>query len=290
MISVVIPLYNKELIIERSLQSVLSQNFDDFEVVVVNDGSTDRSAEIVKSINDSRITLVEQENGGPSRARNTGVKHAKGDWILFLDADDEMLPGALNHFSILILEHPQMFFFACNYNTSYSNYEKASLDDDIVVDNPFKAHFHDLILPRTGSAVYSRELVFSCMFDESIRRYEDLDGLFRMYAKTKVHVSPMTVLKVNMEYSSASRARKSIKEDFLGHVDMRGKCFWERMCLYKLFIEERTLYPEETRQLYPDLYKRYDMFFLYKLVGWIKKYPFVWNLYLRVIGLSQFAK
>ena len=99
MISVIIPLYNKEPIIERSLQSVLSQDYDDFEVVVVNDGSTDRSADIVRSINDPRIRLIEQENGGPSKARNTGTKSARGEWILFLDADDELLPGALNYFS-----------------------------------------------------------------------------------------------------------------------------------------------------------------------------------------------
>ena len=105
MISVVIPLYNKEPIIEKSIRSVLSQDYDDFEVVVVNDGSTDRSAEIVKNIDDSRVCLIEQENGGPSKARNTGVRNAKGEWIVFLDADDEFLPGALNYFSALINLH-----------------------------------------------------------------------------------------------------------------------------------------------------------------------------------------
>lgn len=111
MISVIIPLYNKEPIIERSLQSVLSQDYDDFEVVVVNDGSTDRSADIVRSINDPRIRLIEQENGGPSKARNTGVKNAKGEWILFLDADDEMLPGALEFFSKKIQNHTDVDMF-----------------------------------------------------------------------------------------------------------------------------------------------------------------------------------
>jgi cellulose synthase/poly-beta-1,6-N-acetylglucosamine synthase-like glycosyltransferase len=67
MISVIIPLYNKGPIIEQSLQSVLSQDYDDFEVIVVNDGSTDKSAEIDKSIKDSRINLIEQKNGGHLR-------------------------------------------------------------------------------------------------------------------------------------------------------------------------------------------------------------------------------
>ena len=90
MISVVIPLYNKEASIKQALMSVLSQSYQEFEVVIVDDGSTDNSVAKVEEIQDSRIRLIRQENGGPSKARNTGVKNAKGEWILFLDADDEL--------------------------------------------------------------------------------------------------------------------------------------------------------------------------------------------------------
>lgn len=83
MISVIIPLYNKEPIIERSLQSVLSQDYDDFEVVVVNDGSTDRSADIVRNINDPRIRLIEQENGGDNLIITDGKnKNALGGFTV----------------------------------------------------------------------------------------------------------------------------------------------------------------------------------------------------------------
>ena len=84
MISVVIPLYNKEASIAQSLKSVLSQEHDDFEVVIVDDGSTDGSVGVVGAINDSRIQLIKQKNGGPSKARNTGVKNAKGSGYCFL--------------------------------------------------------------------------------------------------------------------------------------------------------------------------------------------------------------
>ena len=89
MISVVIPLYNKEKQIKRTLQSVLTQTFQDFEIVIVNDGSTDNSTIEVEKIKDSRIRLIHQENAGVSAARNKGIEEAKYELIAFLDADDE---------------------------------------------------------------------------------------------------------------------------------------------------------------------------------------------------------
>ncbi|MQN34111.1 glycosyltransferase family 2 protein [Prevotella copri] len=79
MISVVIPLYNKEKQIAKTLQTVLNQTYQNFEIVIVNDGSTDGSVEEVLRISDSRIRLVNQENGGVSAARNRGIDEAKGE-------------------------------------------------------------------------------------------------------------------------------------------------------------------------------------------------------------------
>ncbi len=88
MFSVVIPLYNKEKRVKNTIESVLNQTFQDFEVIVVNDGSTDNSLEVVKSFNDERIRIINQKNSGVSSARNRGIKEAKYEWIAFLDADD----------------------------------------------------------------------------------------------------------------------------------------------------------------------------------------------------------
>jgi len=90
MFSVVIPLYNKAHTIERALKSVLSQTFQDFEIIIVNDGSTDNGVELVKKLtNDNRIKVIDQENQGVSVARNKGVVESKYDYIAFLDGDDE---------------------------------------------------------------------------------------------------------------------------------------------------------------------------------------------------------
>ncbi|WP_209402393.1 glycosyltransferase family 2 protein [Pseudozobellia sp. WGM2] len=96
MFSVVIPLYNKAHTISRTLQTVLNQTYTNFEVVVVNDGSTDKGVTVIQEFsNDPRIRIVEQENKGVSVARNRGVEESKYDYIAFLDGDDEWVPTYL---------------------------------------------------------------------------------------------------------------------------------------------------------------------------------------------------
>ena len=115
MISVVIPLYNKEKQIAHTLQSVFNQTFQDFEVVIVDDGSTDGSVVEVEKFSDSRIRLIHQKNAGVSAARNRGIEEAKGDLIAFLDADDEWKPEYLATQYHLSQKYPDCSVFACNY-------------------------------------------------------------------------------------------------------------------------------------------------------------------------------
>ena len=87
-ISVIMPCYNRADLIRKSISSVLDQTYKDFELIVVDDGSTDNSLKVIGSIKDSRIKVISQENKGPSAARNTGIKNARGKYIAFLDSDD----------------------------------------------------------------------------------------------------------------------------------------------------------------------------------------------------------
>tara|TARA_B100000965_G_scaffold399772_1_gene420382 strand:- start:37749 stop:38765 length:1017 start_codon:yes stop_codon:yes gene_type:complete len=107
-ISVVIPAYNREDVIERAIQSLLAQQCDvPFEVVVVNDGSTDHTAEVVRDITDPKLRLVNQENQGASAARIHGVTVSRGDYIAFLDSDDVAEPHYLQCLYEALVAHPE---------------------------------------------------------------------------------------------------------------------------------------------------------------------------------------
>ena len=94
-VSVVMSVFNAENYLKEAIESILNQSFSDFEFIIVNDGSTDRSLEIIKSYTDNRIILIDQKNGGAANARNTGIKKAKGKYIAVLDADDIAKPQRL---------------------------------------------------------------------------------------------------------------------------------------------------------------------------------------------------
>lgn len=94
--SIVIPLYNRAALVTRVVNSCLSQGFSDFEIIVVDDGSQDGSCQAVEAIHDTRVILLRHNfNRGVCPARNTGIAHARGEWILPIDSDDELIPGVL---------------------------------------------------------------------------------------------------------------------------------------------------------------------------------------------------
>ncbi len=114
MFSIVIPLYNKAQTIENTLASVLNQKLQEFEVVIVNDGSTDNGVSVVSSFtSDPRVRILDQENQGVSAARNQGVKCARYDFIAFLDGDDEWLPDYLATMRTAIEKFPIAGMYCC---------------------------------------------------------------------------------------------------------------------------------------------------------------------------------
>lgn len=113
-ISIVIPLYNKAHTIVKTLNTVFAQTYQYFEVIIVNDGSTDESIKVIHdNFNDSRIRIFHQTNLGVSAARNRGVDESRGKYIAFLDGDDEWHPNYLTTMSLLINQNPNAGLFLC---------------------------------------------------------------------------------------------------------------------------------------------------------------------------------
>lgn len=107
-VSVIIPVYNCENFIEETVRSVLAQTYQDFEIIVVDDGSKDRTGEIIRNIKDSRVVYIRQENAGVSKARNNGIQSSKGEYIALLDHDDLWLPEKLEKQIPLLENNPEL--------------------------------------------------------------------------------------------------------------------------------------------------------------------------------------
>jgi glycosyltransferase involved in cell wall biosynthesis len=111
-VSVIIPAYNQAHYLSAAVHSVLTQTHDQLEVIVVDDGSTDRTRDVVERISDPRVRYVHQQNAGLSAARNTGIRHARGDFLSYLDSDDLFLPDKLRVLLGAFDQNPALGFAA----------------------------------------------------------------------------------------------------------------------------------------------------------------------------------
>lgn len=196
--SVVIPLYNKANHIQRAIDSVLNQSIQDFECIVVNDGSTDDSEEAVKNYKDERVKLINQENGGPAAARNRGIKEAKGDFIAFLDADDEWEVEFLNIISGLIAIYPNAGVFATALRAKEKNGQLSAYSYKILPPHPWSgiisSYFECIsneVYPLSSSTTCIKKDRFSIIgeFDCSLRVGQDVDMWIRAALNNKIAFS-----------------------------------------------------------------------------------------------------
>lgn len=185
MFSIVIPLYNKELSVERSIRSVLDQTFKDFELIIVNDGSTDRSFSVVSEIDDARIRIHQQENAGVSVARNRGVELAQYKYVAFMDADDEWLPTFLERMVSVITSYPKSTWWGCSYARATSQTREGLAKGAVVRVEPslidyFENSVTDLIVHMTSVVVLKARFLELGGFPEGVKFGEDQDLFCRL--------------------------------------------------------------------------------------------------------------
>lgn len=271
--SIIIPLYNKERTIRNTIESVLKQSYSYFEIIVIDDGSTDGSVEIVKSYTDERIHLFRKENGGPGSARNYGVRKAQNDWIIWLDADDMMQPKALASFVYAIERNPHVDMVVGNFQIEEGKAIRLYQENckPRLVNNAFKAWFMKKIMPCAGAYTCKKDVILKHPYNEFLKRYEDAEVLFRLFQEIHIYLTDFVVMRYRRDFSKESHARNNIAQDFLGHLKFdRKKSLWERICLYELYVEAKNNYPNEVNTFYPDMNRYFLLKVAYHLAFWYR--------------------
>lgn len=195
-ISVVMPLYNKEAEVARAVKSVMAQTVTDFELVIVNDGSTDNGPQVVRGIPDPRIRVIDQENGGVSAARNRGIEEAQASLIAFLDADDEWSPDFLATIIRLKDNFPSCDVFLTSYWYSSPCGEKRQIyfrgapkrSWEGIKNFPFSYNF-DPPISMSAFAVTKEAITSVGGFPVGIKFGEDLITWVRLLLKYEIAYS-----------------------------------------------------------------------------------------------------
>jgi glycosyltransferase involved in cell wall biosynthesis len=218
-VSVILPVYGVEQYIAEAVRSVLAQTYGNFELLIVDDGSPDRSIEICQQFIDPRIQIIQQKNRGLSGARNTGIRHAQGEYLAFLDGDDLWTPEKLERHVAHLDNSPEVGLsfsrsaFIDEQGKDLNTYQMPKLTgitaDYLLCCNPV----------GNGSAPVVRREVFksigrknaeieTCYFDESLRRAEDIECWLRIAIQTPWLIEgipePLTLYRVNAGSLSAS--------------------------------------------------------------------------------------
>ena len=209
MISIVIPLYNKEKQIGNTLNSVFNQTFQNFEIVIINDGSTDSSVDVVEQINDNRIRLINQENQGVSVARNCGITEAIFNYVAFLDADDEWKPQYLETQVKLIKNYSKCQVFACAYDFKKGEkslpliLNKMPFEKDGILSNYFDvASCSHPPICSINIVVEKQAIVSIGGFPISMTNGEDLLTWARLACKYKIAYSLKSLATYNLKPTS----------------------------------------------------------------------------------------
>ncbi|MGB6269437.1 MAG: glycosyltransferase family 2 protein [Olleya sp.] len=254
--SVVIPLYNKENYILNTLKSVLNQSFQDFEIIIVDDGSTDKSLDLIRSFKTEKIQLIKQNNQGASITRNNGINAAKGNYIATLDADDIWQPNHLEALKLCIESCENAVLFCTNYQIKRNkdlttpavfNFEYDK--DCLIIDDFFKANIINFI-PTSSSVAFKKEAFLNLEgYNTKLRTGQDIDLWIKFGLLGTIAFNPKITMTYNL-FDASSLSNSDYNTD-----------------RYQLI----TNYTEEEKQnaslkLYLDI-NRYALAIRYKLQG-----------------------
>ncbi len=202
--SVIIPLFNKENYIENTLRSILNQTFTDYEVLIINDCSTDASVAKITPFLSEKIKLFHHEsNKGLSATRNTGIKNANCDFVAFLDADDLWKPTFLETIKSLIDNFEEAALFGTNYEEIYSNEGTITTalnlnknQKNSIITDFFEVNLQQPIYCQSSLCIRKKAIETIGFYDETITYSEDVDFNIRANLKFKLAYSSQILIQV----------------------------------------------------------------------------------------------
>lgn len=272
MFSIIIPLYNKGPLIKRTIDSVLSQNLKDFEVIIVDDGSIDDSAKYVLGYKEPRIKYYYKDNGGVSSARNYGIKIAQGDWVVFLDADDELCANSL-HFIEYVIEK----YIDVRIVVGQHTYEQERPTTIHKTRFPYFSQWMNDFYPRPGAVAINRDILESGVkFDERQSFYEDLEFGLNLLGRGQVAYINKQFVNYYQDGTGLSGSSHPIEKEMAYYIPeyVETASFWHKALLYEN-IEMEILWwqqhgNEEHVKFYQDMRKKYFSG-VYSLLHWLRQ-------------------
>lgn len=229
--SVLISLYNKEDFIKSTLESVLSQTFQDFEIIVINDGSTDDSESVVKSFSDERIKYFKQPNQGASAGRNAAISKASGPYLALLDADDVWDKNYLKTINQLITSYPSEKVFATAVTIETANrvfhsvYSIPEISEGAIYTlNYFESSYINTLLTSSSTVVHSSVFEQVGTYDTSIKSGQDTDLWIRMGIYYNVVFKNLPLVTYRYAQQSLSNKTRSPvdKPKYNGYKDLEA--------------------------------------------------------------------
>lgn len=274
-LSVLLPVYNAEKYVFDAIESVLNQTYKDFEFIIINDGSTDRSLEIIKSFDDSRILLIDQKNAGLAKTLNRGLHLARGKYIARMDADDICMRSRFEEQINYLTVHPEIGLLGTaveliNEKGEHLYYDSPLITHKILTNvminqgNPIK---HPTVM-------FKKDIAVSCGgYNEAIGKYfEDYMLWHLMSMRCKVDNLPKILLKYRLTSTSIISTMKSKElDDFVlyvirkGGFDLQDKKQWDEI-LNSSTGEKRILEDRNAQTPGRRLYCKFTDL-LYKYIG-----------------------
>lgn len=222
--SIIIPTYNYAIEVPRAINSVLSQSGNDWELIVVNDGSTDHTLEVLEGLKkNSSFIVSNQKNSGPAATRNKGISLSSGKYLIFLDADDEMSEGALQHFREAIKSQPEVGVFIGGHDSIYPSGKikqhlpklKASTNVETL-----KAYLIDKSLAiSNGPTAMHRDIFSNYLYPEKFRCTEDIPVFVHALSNFKISIITKSLAKIHKHDDSLRHNTELAQEIGLSLVD-----------------------------------------------------------------------